>query len=134
VKPSWAARYHEPIVHEALIRTGDTVFLSPEPIVDQMRGNLRLGALCTERVAWGRLYASVRVRDAHAFTRLLRLAGTPLLPGLLFVRMLRDRLRRRRTLAAFVAAAPYVALLLCAWSVGEAAGYMVTRADPARPA
>jgi hypothetical protein len=125
VKSSWTFRFHEPVVHGALVRAGETIFLSPDPVVDQIRGDLRLGTLCRERLGWGRLYADLRLRDAHWFTRPVLLAASPLLPLLLFVRVFRDRLMRPRTLIPFLAAAPSVAVLLCAWSAGEALGYLV---------
>jgi hypothetical protein len=132
VKSAWTGRYHEPVVHRALIRRGETIFLSPEPVVEQQRGELRLGALCQERISWGRLYGELRVRGTRWPGRLLRIASSPLVPAVVFVRLLGDRLIRRGTLLPFLAAAPYVALLVCAWSVGEATGYLVSRGDPAR--
>jgi hypothetical protein len=133
VRPSWVGRYHEPIVHNALRQAGETLWLSPEPVVEQVRGHLRLGALCKERIAWGRLYADIRLRGVDWPERLLLMAASPLLPAAIFLRLLRERLTRRATLSAFLAAAPCVVLLVCAWSVGEAAGYWFSRAGRTRP-
>ena len=124
IKLLWADRYHEPTVHEALKRRGETIFLSPDLIVDQMRGDLHLGAVCRERVAWGRQYAAVRMREASLFQRAILVVRTPLLPLVLVFRLVRDRLVKRRSVSAFLVALPCIVLLLVAWSAGEAAGYL----------
>ena len=134
VKRVWRDRYHEPVVHRALTRAGQTVFLSPDPVVDQVRDDLRLGALCRERIAWGRLYAKLRLSGAPWFERVALVAASPVLPLLLMFRIGRDRIVKRRDVMSFLAAAPSVLLLVCAWSVGEAAEYLVSLAGPARRA
>jgi hypothetical protein len=127
----WQDRYHEPVVHGALLRSGAVLILSPDLIVDQFRGRLRLATLSRERVAWGRLFASLRTRDA-GFGRCAMLAAlSPLLPAVLFVRLTRMQLVKRVSRARFLTAAPAVAFLLCAWSLGEFLGY-VTGARRAR--
>ena len=132
VRPRWSGRYHEPVVHAALLERGDTIFLSPDPLVDQIRGDLHLSTMTKERIAWGRLYGSVRVRDAPWLEVVARVGACPLLPGLLFFRALRDRVRRRDVMTFWVAA-PWVLWLLSAWSIGEAIGSAFSRGDPARP-
>lgn len=131
VKAFWQERYQEPIVHDALIAAGRTIFLSPEPVVDQMRQDLRLGALCRERFAWGRVFAALRIARMGWLERLARIASSPALPPLLMLRIIRDRIARRRDVLSFLAVAPSVLLLVCAWSAGEAAEYVLNRADPA---
>ena len=128
----WHDRYHEPLVHWALIEAGQTVFLSPEMVVVQIRDGLTLRRLIPERLAWGRLFARIRTRHASLARRLAWLATAPLLPLVLFGRFLRDRVQRREGAAAIAAIGPAVALLLSAWAVGEASGYLVpgsSRAD-----
>lgn len=120
----WADRYHEPIVHEALLRRGETIFLSPDLVVDQMRDGLQLGALCRERVAWARLYAAIRIREVSLLQRATLVVLSPLLPLVLMFRLVRDRIVKRRSLIAFLVALPCTVLLLAAWSVGEATAYL----------
>jgi hypothetical protein len=133
IAPLWRSRYHEPTVHAALLERRDAIFLSPEPVVDQVRGDLCLSIVTKEQIGWGRLYASVRVRDVPWFERVARAGASPLLPALLFFRVLSDRVRRR-DVRTFWVAAPSVVWLLCAWSIGEAIGYVFSRGDRARPA
>jgi hypothetical protein len=127
----WRERYHEPLVHWALIEAGHTLFLSPDMAVVQIRDGLTLRRLIPERFAWGRLFGRIRGRHAPLPKRLGWLAAAPLVPVVLFARFLRDRVQRRERVAAIAAVGPAVALLLSVWAVGEAAGYLA--AGPGRP-
>jgi glycosyl transferase family 2 len=125
--PLWRTRYHEPLVHRALVDAGGVLFLAPELVVDEIRDDLHLGALIQERVAWGRLFATLRVADISGWRRAVLAVLSPLLPALLFVRLARDRAVRRRSRSRFIAASPLVLVLLCAWCLGEAVGYWSPR-------
>lgn len=124
----WQLRYHEPWVHWALERRGETLFASPDVVVDQIRDHLKLSGLIRERLAWGRLFGSLRARDASIGRRAGWVALSPLVPFVLFGRLVRDRLSKRRAIGRFVAAAPAAALLVCAWAAGEAAGALASDA------
>jgi hypothetical protein len=120
----WKERYHETTVHWALTRAGETLFLSNEFAVDQMRDDLSLGGLVSERVGWGRLFAYTRAREIGLGKRLVLAAMAPLLPLLLFFRLARHQAAKKRTLGKFVMASPVVLLLLATWSLGEMIGYL----------
>lgn len=120
----WRERYHETTVHWALQRAGETLYLSPEPVVEQHRDGLRLGALLGERLGWGRLFAYTRAREMTFGRRLALALLSPALPFVLLVRHLRGRLERGRDRDAFMRAAPAMFLLLAAWSAGELLGYL----------
>jgi hypothetical protein len=127
VKGVWSDRYLETLVHDALDAQRETMWLSPDLIVDQVRGDLRLGALCRERLGWGRLHAMVRLADVGLLERLLRAAAFPLVVPLLLTRILRDRAVRGRSWIACLLSLPSTVLLLTAWSAGEAVGYLLGR-------
>ncbi len=127
----WANRYHEPVVHDEIVRQGDPLLIAPTLIVDQDRGRLYLSPLLTERIAWGRLFAALRVRDASLGQRWMLAAIAPLLPLVLFLRHARMQAAKRVTLGKFVAAAPAVFLLLAAWCAGEWIGYVTGRSAAA---
>lgn len=124
----WRERYHETTVHWALQRAGETLYLSPAFAVEQIRDGLTVAGMLRERLGWGRLFAYTRAREASVGRRLLLAAMTPLLPFVLLARIARDRLVRRRSGGAFLAAAPLTFLLLASWSAGEAAGYLTGEA------
>lgn len=120
----WKGRYHETTVNWSLLRDGDTLFLSPELVVDQERKGLHLPQLLSERYHWGRLFAYTRARESSRRQRALRLAMSPLLPTVLLLRHGRTQWDKRAHFPQYVRALPYVAALLTAWTVGEAEGYL----------
>lgn len=120
----WQERYHETTVHWALRRAGETLYLAPAPVVDQMRGQLHLPALLAERFSWGRLFAYTRAREVSFPKRMALAFLAPFLPPLLFARQARLQAVKRVTLTKFVRAAPVVLLLLISWSIGETLGYL----------
>ncbi|MEQ1575368.1 MAG: glycosyltransferase [Vicinamibacterales bacterium] len=120
----WRTRYHETTVNWALRRAGETLYVTPEIAVDQFRSTLRLGSLIDERIAWGRLFAHTRAREA-AFPRRVGLAVlAPLLPALLFARHTRMQMKKGVNWQRFLQASPVVFILLVAWSLGETLGYI----------
>src|SRR5262249_23595365 len=123
----WASRYHETTVHWALLRRGETLWLSPNPIVEQDRGKLALPKLLVERRDWGRLFAYTRAREIGWLKRLGLAAGTLLLPLVLVARQMVARLEKRRAVGAYLRAFPVIVLLQAAWSYGECKGYLTGR-------
>ena len=120
----WATRYHETTVHWALQRQGETLYLSPQVAVDQMRDGLRMGSLLRERFGWGRLFAYTRAREIPAGRRLMLAILSPALPPLLWWRHLRGRMQRGAGVDRYLRAGLAVFLLLTAWSAGEFLGYL----------
>jgi hypothetical protein len=123
----WKTRYHEPLVHWALERNGVSLFLSPDLVVDQIRDDLSLVSLLDERLAWGRLFGSLRARDSSVSKRLVLVVSSPLLPLVLFLRIVKEQLAKCTALGRLVWAIPAMVLLLTAWAIGEAAGTLTGR-------
>jgi hypothetical protein len=124
----WHTRYHEPLVHWALERAGHVLVASPDLVVDQVRGDLTLKALVSERFAWGRLFGSIRRQADAPHRRLWRACLAPAVPLVLFWRFLRHLAASGPTGRRGALAAPAVLVLLCVWSAGELVGYL--RPDP----
>ncbi len=120
----WAPGYHETTVHWALLRAGETLYLSPDLLVDELRADLRLATLLRERVSWGRLFACTRVREQSLGMRLAAVMLVSVLPLLLFSRICRLQFARRAPIGRFILAAPAMLLLLTAGSAGEFLGYL----------
>jgi hypothetical protein len=118
----WRERYHEPLVHGALESGGEALFLSPDLVVDQMRDRLGVTGLVRERIAWGRLFGALRARDATLAKRIGLIVLSPIVPGVLFLRLARDQSRRRGSPPRLARVAPAAFLLMCAWAFGEAVG------------
>jgi hypothetical protein len=124
----WEDRFHEPLVHWALERGGESLFASPDLIVDQQRDDLSLTRLLRERLAWGRLYGALRAREVSLPARAALFIASPLLPGLLFGRIVRDHLVKGGSLPRLAKVSPAVIVLLTAWAAGEAVGTLTARA------
>jgi hypothetical protein len=120
----WTTRYHETTVHWALQRAGETLYIHPSVVIDQMRGTLRLGGLLRERLGWGRLFAYTRAREMTRPRRLLFGVLAPFLPVILLTRIVLGQCAKRRALGKLAIAWPIVLALLIAWSLGESAGYV----------
>ena len=125
VAETWRDGYHETGVHGAIRGRGELLWLDPSIVVEQRRGPIGLLPSLRERYAWGRLYAGKRTREVTRFRRAVLALLSPLLPLLLFSRQLRSDLQHPRSDS--IALLPLVALLLCAWSLGEAVGYWTGR-------
>lgn len=128
-REQWRERYHESSVHWRLREAGELLFTTPDAVVEAARGELALGALLRERVAFGRVFGFTRAQHAPLARRLAWLALTPALPFLLCARRVVERARRGSLLGAgFAAALPAIFVLSCAWSLGEALAYATGRA------
>jgi hypothetical protein len=119
----WREKYHEPLVHWALESAGETLLLTPELVVDQLRDGLTVTGLLKERLAWGRLFGSLRVRESSRVRRIALTAISPLLPALLFWRLIREQVRKGAPSGRLLRVGPATLALLTAWAAGEALGY-----------
>jgi hypothetical protein len=124
----WQERYHETNVNWSLLEAGHTLYLAPEPVVDQVRRKRGIGALLSERYHWGRLFAHTRVNQSTPLRRAVYLLMAPLLPFLLLLRHANTQRKKAVRWRRFVQVAPLVFVLLVAWSLGEFVGYATGRA------
>jgi hypothetical protein len=92
-----------------------------------MRDGVTLGAVLSERIGWGRLFAYTRARETSLLRRIVLAALCPVLPFVLLLRHLRMQFQKRVNAWRFVAVSPAVFLLLAAWSFGEMMGYITRR-------
>ena len=125
VNDRWRDGYYEPAVHQALRAHGGVLWLDPSIVIEHQRGRLDLLPCLRERYAWARLYAGKRCDELSPHRRAALALLAPLLPALLLARQVRGAWSRRRQENA--RALPLVAVLLCAWSIGEAVGYWTGR-------
>jgi hypothetical protein len=131
IRPVWQEFFHEASVNGALRSRNEKVALTPGVVLYQHRQGLRLKGALKERFVWGRSYAATRGGLAGTPRRVLWAVLSPLLPGLILVRMTLLAWKKRRTLAAFLKALPLTAALTVSWSWGELVGYATGRANAA---
>jgi hypothetical protein len=122
----WRERFNEASVHWTLLERGETLYLSPELVVDYRTPYTKFGSLLGERFHWGRLFGYARARHVGAAKRLVYTVTGPIIPFWLLV-------RHGATMAGkgqggrFLAAAPIIFMLLSAWTSGEVWGYITNR-------
>jgi hypothetical protein len=122
----WRDRYHEPVVHGALRARGETLFLTPDLVVHEMRSRAGVVDLLRERLHWGRLFAYTRVQQEKRLRRVVYLSASPLIPLIMFFRQAHLQWKKGH-FARFARVAPAVALLLTVWGAGETVGYLTAR-------
>lgn len=128
----WAQRYNEATVHWALQQAGETLWLDPALCVAARRRGLTVMPVLRERFGWAQVFAQARARELGPARRLALAALTPVLPAVLLLRQARAQIAGRRFLR-WLGLSPLIALLLVAWSAGEAAG-TISRRDSLRRA
>jgi hypothetical protein len=120
----WKDHYYDLTIHWALQRAGEQLWLAPDFLVKQMRGDgTRLSTLLSERVAWGRRFAVKRLTDAGGKGRLRFALQSPLVPLVLWLRVMRTQ-RGGAAIARALAATPAMLMIFGAWGCGELIGYL----------
>lgn len=101
---------------------GYTPFFEPSLTVLHLGSERRLGRMLARRFANGRAYAALRAENERfgQVRALVFAAVAPLLPALLFLRLVRAARGQRLRL---VLLAPLVLVNIALWSLGECAGY-----------
>lgn len=121
VEPSWREGLWEVAVHRALKGQGKRLAMAPAAAVAFQGGSSRRRTLA-QRFAHARHYAGWRSAQWSTPKRLARLAATPCVPALLAARTARTMQARGLRLIEWTRALPELALLLAAWTAGEASG------------
>jgi len=129
IRSIWQEAFHETEVNWALVSRGQKLALSPNMIVYQHRSNLQFGSALKERFIWGRSYAATRSRQTGGVKRMIYGAMSPILPGLLLLRMTVRVFKKHRSVVPFLKALPLTVMLLVSWSCGEFIGYITAHVD-----
>jgi hypothetical protein len=120
----WREAFNQVAVNQALLAKGHRLAIRSDIVVYQQRIGLKLGPALLERFIWGRHFGASRTQWVSTWRRIAYLLLSPLLPAVLLARMARITWLRRAYRGVFFRALPLTALLTCAWSLGEAAGYL----------
>lgn len=126
IAPVWEHEFHEPNVHEALVKLGKRLWLEPDAMVNHTR-EWRVGAALWDRYAFGRLFAATRP-DAQAMARRVMLAGlSAVVPFLITLRSMLDAKRTGRYVKKALMTSPLLFLVAGTWAFGELVGYVTRR-------
>ncbi|RMF55041.1 MAG: glycosyltransferase, partial [Calditrichaeota bacterium] len=121
VSYAWKHHFHEVAVHEALLKQGELLYLTNRIKVRQWR-ELSFKEALHERYSFGRLFGSRRAIDIHPQRRIIYTIFAPLIPLLLFGRMVKNIVQRKNSLAQLFVSFPYLWLFILSWSLGEFIG------------
>lgn len=108
-------------LHPHLQSEGFELYRDPEIAVDHVK-DFEIGEFLSQRYHYARSHAGMRNPEL-GHRRILYLLGSPVLIPLLYFRIARNVLRKRRHRGKLLAATPLILLYLGAWAVGEAIGY-----------
>lgn len=92
----------------------------------------RLGAFLLRRYRHGRCFGGMRVKNAPRRVRAARMLMAPLVPAVLFARVVRKVWPKGRHRGRFVVALPGVFLSALAWGFGEGVGTVAGPGDTCR--
>ncbi|MGH7570242.1 MAG: hypothetical protein ACREMK_00160 [Gemmatimonadota bacterium] len=124
--PARVDAFDETRVHATIRRDVGPLVMVPDALVVTGR-RIRLADALRERYTLGRLYGAVRFSDVPVVRRSLRALATPGLPPLLLGRLARRSWRTPGAALRFSRGLPHLAVLVCAWSCGEAVGLLTGR-------
>jgi hypothetical protein len=119
VRPAWEQGFNEVTVNAALMARGEKLALCSDIIAYQQRSGLRLGSALRERYIWGRSFGAVRCKVISRPQRIIYAALSPLLPGMVALKMGSAAWKKRRNFAKFLKPSPLIVLPLASWSFGE---------------
>jgi hypothetical protein len=131
VSELWRERYQERAVNAALARRGVVSWLRPQIIVRQDCGKLLFSRVALERFCWGRLFGSLRARDAGFVRRFFYAFASPAVPLILVARAAVKVFRGRRNRAWFLGALPHFVAIASCRCAGELVGCLTGRESSA---
>jgi hypothetical protein len=114
--------FWEPVVHRQLARDGVELWHSPRLVVRQGRSS-GVVAFIRQRLEHGRIYGHQRGDRFGTWRNTVGVLGSPLVPPLMTLRVVREVARRGRLRSRLVLALPLIVLFNAAWAVGEARGH-----------
>lgn len=120
----WRESLQENEINDALRTQGHALHLAPDAVVESFLP-MSLGYAMGHLRDGGRHFARYRASRCSRTMRLVWALASPLVPVVLFLRLVRGVASRRLArLGPLIRALPFLALVLGAWGWGEATGYI----------
>lgn len=124
-RASYRDGFWEPDVHRELARNGGGLWHSPEIVVRQGR-SAGWRAFSNQRMRHGRAYGNQRGVRFGTARNVAGVLGSPLVPFLMTLRVLRQVSSKRRYRLRAIAALPLVIFFNSIWALAEARGHLDT--------
>ncbi|MDX6642692.1 MAG: hypothetical protein QOD76_654 [Solirubrobacteraceae bacterium] len=113
--------YWETWLHPRLQRDGFELWSDSGLVLDHVK-DFGVREFASQRYHYARSHAGM-LNPELGPRRVVHLFGSPLLPPVLYLRIARNVLKRRRHRRELLAATPLLLVYLCIWAYGEAVGY-----------
>lgn len=118
----------ENFLHHQMVERGHAIGLDASIVVEH-RKYFTVPMFLAERFHYSRAYAGKLMEDASWPARLVRAAGSAVLPPLLVARIARHVFGRRRHIGWFVRSLPLIVFFSLMWAIGEAVGCIAGPGD-----
>ncbi len=123
-RETWAVRFRENEVHEVLCRRGESLYMANDAKVQSYLG-MSFGVAMKHLLGGGRHYGFYRRKQSPMVKRVALVLASPLVFFVLLARIARRAVKSDMAMAPqLIYCGPFLACLLCAWSLGEAIGYI----------
>lgn len=109
-------------LHDAMREDGVTLIMRPD-IVAGHKMHYTFGLYMSQRYLYSRSYAGARIADTPMSKRLIMGAAAFALPPLVYVRVIRNVVSKRKHLGHLVKSLPMLVPFALAWGAGEIVGY-----------
>ena len=120
----WESCFYETDVNAALVNAGHKLHMLPHALVTS-RLRMRLGEALKHLFSGGVHFGNFRKSSSRSLARWLWVIASPAIPITMLLRIVRvTTIRRRDRFVQLLRSLPYLLLLICGWSLGEAAGYL----------
>lgn len=120
--------YWESFFQRELQARGERLMQVPAMVVRKEK-RFTFGYFMRQRFHFSRSFAGMRRARLSSGKRLIHLAGSPLIPGLMLWRIGREVFRKKRLRMHFLLSLPLLAAFLSSYAVGEFAGYLLGGGD-----
>lgn len=109
-------------LHARLLERGFVLWCEPEAVLDHAK-DFGFSEFLSQRYHYSRSYAGMRNAELGR-KRFLYALGSPLIPPLMYARIARSVLSRRRYGRELALATPLILVYMTVWAGGEAIGYV----------
>jgi GT2 family glycosyltransferase len=109
-------------LHARLLDRGFVLWCEPEAVLDHAK-DFGFSEFLSQRYHYSRSYAGMRNAELGQ-KRFLYALGAPLIPPLMYMRIARSVLSRRRNRRELALATPLILFYMSVWAGGEAIGYV----------
>ena len=109
-------------LHARLLERGFVLWCEPDAVLDHAK-DFGFREFLSQRYHYSRSYAGMRTTELGS-KRFLYALGSPLIPPLMYARIARSVLGRRRNRRQLALSTPLILLYTTVWAGGEAIGYV----------